>query len=355
MATRKFKVSGSASSAKTASQEASPSFDSDKISKMPNGPYRMSMMSLRVGTVGAGSNNEGEPKIIFAARTAEPDGTAKAKFNGCPTYTHIPAMDEFAGRLNRLIDTVYGSKTKTQIQKVKDGFWKGNIDYDEDTDNITKIGGIAVPDSVEFGANLKKQPATEKYAASMNLSSMYPASSLPQPEISDADEEEEEMDEEIDGDEEEEEEDDRSAELEAMTKAELNKVARSLGVKTAKRDPEDIIEDILEAEDEDDDEEEPEPEEDEDEDEESEEEDDELREELEALTKAKLKARAKANGAKLAEYRDLDEEGLVDFILDQEADAEDEDEDEEEEEPEPPKRKAGAAKRRTKGTDDPPF
>lgn len=46
---------------------------------------------------------------------------------------------------------------------------------------------------------------------------------------------------------------------------------------------------------------------------------DELREELENLTPAKLKARAKKNGAALKEYKDLDEEELIEFIVVQEA------------------------------------
>jgi hypothetical protein len=57
----------------------------------------------------------------------------------------------------------------------------------------------------------------------------------------------------------------------------------------------------------------------------------ELREELEALTKVKLKARAKANGAKLAEYKDLDEEGLIDLIVEQEIEEEEDDEEDEDE------------------------
>jgi hypothetical protein len=64
------------------------------------------------------------------------------------------------------------------------------------------------------------------------------------------------------------------------------------------------------------------------------EEEEELREELEDLTKVKLKARAKKNGATLKDYKDLDEEGLIDLIVEQEIELEDEEEPDEEEEEE---------------------
>lgn len=70
-------------------------------------------------------------------------------------------------------------------------------------------------------------------------------------------------------------------------------------------------------------------EEDEDVTEDAEKDEDSLRDELEDLTPAKLKARAKANGAKVAEYKNLDNDELIDFIVSQEIGS-DEDDDEDE-------------------------
>lgn len=52
----------------------------------------------------------------------------------------------------------------------------------------------------------------------------------------------------------------------------------------------------------------------------------ELREELEDLTLAKLKARAKENGAKVADYKGLDEAGVINLIVEQEIEEEEDDE-----------------------------
>lgn len=65
------------------------------------------------------------------------------------------------------------------------------------------------------------------------------------------------------------------------------------------------------------------------EDEEMSDEEAELREELEGLTLPKLKARAKENGAKVADYKGLDEEGVIDLIVGQEIEEEELDDEEE--------------------------
>lgn len=144
----------------------------------------------------------------------------------------------------------------------------------------------------------------------------------------------------------------REEELGELTLPKLKTVAKGLGMKLAEyrnMDEEELVSAILAIEF-------PAEEEAEEEtgDDEANEERDERQEELEGLTKIQLKKAAKEAGAKIADYKALDEAGLVDLILglefpDAEAD-EDADPDDDEDEEEPPAKPAATKRRGAAGT-----
>lgn len=273
MAVRKFKVAGSAASANTESDTGTPMYDASR--GLPDaGPYRAKVRYMRVGETGQNSQEPGTPKVIFMFETSEPDGTKKAKFNGYPSWEHIPATDQQSGRLNAVLDALFSGKTKSQVAKVKKDFWASNISYDDQTQNVTKIGTMAVPEDAEVGINLRKDRGGNGYDPSMRIASIYGASKLPEPVAADDEDEYEEPDteesEEEDTEEEGDEMDERTEELEAMKIAELRAVAKELGLKTLKKDAATLVEEILAEEDEPDEEDEEEPDDEEDEEEEEE-------------------------------------------------------------------------------------
>lgn len=319
----KFKASGGAEAAEIEAEVSFSQYDEATHGIPPKGPYRVRVRRIE-GTLTKEKEDGtgGDPMIKAMVIIDEPKGSKKAKYNGYVMNLYRVATKDQAARMNQFLLALAGgpgAKAKALIK----AFWDDQV-VTEDADGfgmITKIGIMKFDpkgDGIILGCNTRSENS-EQYGNKLSPTAFMPASALAEPVPADENEDADEL-EVADS----EEVDERRDELAEMTLAKLKAVARGAGMKAVAMknlDKNDIIEAILELE-------YPEPDEDADEDEEPDE--DERREELGEMTKLQLRAIAKENGAKLAEYRPLDEAELIELILSQEEEEELPDEDERE-------------------------
>lgn len=281
-------------------------YDLEKLGLPPKGTYRFRMKLLKLKM-----NKNGEPMLNALFEIEEPAKVAgkantKAKYNGYGMWWNGNVTPQGAGFVNNFLDAFKFNRKM---------FWNKELVHDNDGEpavsgasyivgNVTSVSKKKVP---EDGLLLKISLIKDK--PYQGEERMKPAAFLPigASDKYDTADEEDEIDDDTEEEYEEEEEEEEAEESEEDT-------------------------------------------DDEEGDEEISEEEEELRDELEELTLAALKKTAKADyGASLKDYRGMEKEELIEWIVtaafeedeeEEEAEEEPEDAEEEEEEEEPPAKPA---------------
>lgn len=257
----------------------------------PKGVYRMRMKFLRLKM-----SKTGNPMLNALFEVCEPakigaKANPKAKYNGYAQFWHGNITPQGAGFVNAFLDALKINRRK---------FWDKDVHHDNDGEPKVEGESYLLGTITKIGTKVIKE-GDEGPLLTVSITKDKPYNN------------------------------------EERMKASGFAEARAAGKPTDEDDDDAYEEDEAEEEFEEEEAEESESEEDEDaaEEEESDEEFDARVEELEALSLVKLKAVAKKNGAKLADYKTLDEDGLIELILEQEFPPEDEEAEEEEPEEEP--------------------
>lgn len=250
----------------------------------PKDTYRVIIKRLAMKT-----NKNKDPMINGVAEINEPEGSNKAKFNGYGIWFNQNVTKQGAGYVNQFLDAISGGD-----EAIRKGFWTKGVSV-EDQQNlknaITKIAGklrvnsdgMPAKLSAKNGEDQNGNPRLEVGAWLLPVNQdesdddgddeddedidVEDASDEDDSDDSDdeedsdeedADEEDEDSEDEDSEDEDEADEEDgedddgeRLRELEALSRPDLVKVAKSLSIKTGKsKTNEDYIKEILEAEEE---------------------------------------------------------------------------------------------------------
>jgi hypothetical protein len=290
----KWKASGGQSAATIEAEVAFDQYDEATYGVPKKGPYRVRLRRLEGSETGENSKEPGTPMLKGMLIISEPKGTKKAVYNGYIMNLNRVANEEQAGRMNQFLTALAGgpgAKAKALIK----AFWTTGCVTDSNG-MITKIGTMVIKpdgDGILLGVNTRNDNYNDEKRIAPT--SFMAESAMPKPAAADEEDDDEEDDgvEVVDDDEDEEVVDDEDEETDELSEEEA-----------------------------------------------------ELMEELDGLTLAKLKARAKANGSKLAEYKALDKDGLIELIMGQEIEVEDDTDEEDEEDEDEPEEDDEQAERR---------
>lgn len=118
-----------------AEPDAVPSlYDEANLGVPPKGPYLCEVLSFRAGVTGENAAEPGSPKMVLRVAISEPKGTKKAKFNGYAMYRHLVLNDMFAGRINAALQALManskafaGHASKAKRAAVIKAFWAGKV------------------------------------------------------------------------------------------------------------------------------------------------------------------------------------------------------------------------------------
>lgn len=213
-------------------------------------------------------NRNKDNMITGVAEINEPESSKKSKFNGYGIFFNQNVTAQGAGYVNQFLDAISGGDAA-----LRKAFWDKGVSVDESKEiagghPITKIGGkLRVPEQDGLDAVLAAKEGSYNGEDRLEVGSwLLPINEGPSDDeddegdddvdVEEADESDEDDDDDADdeddeGDDEDDADDEsRREELEAMSRPDLVKLAKSLGIKTGKSKSEsDYVTEILAAED----------------------------------------------------------------------------------------------------------